>query len=418
MRIRFIYAGISGVGFNSHGQGDEGSWISHGLCSISAYLKYRGFTDIALWDLRRLGGWHDLYDLAYKDKPDITGIKCMSVDYDYVVKSAQIVKRASPDTLVAVGGPHASIMPQEFEGTGVDVVFRGEGEITFPSLFNLTSEDVRLSKMQVVDGKMPDLDNLPYEDRALFGEEGEQPIAGSNFPRPFVTLIAGRGCKFNCTFCMPAERLIFGQKLRRRSPENVVGELGFISSNGGFASMMIHDDCIDDPDWIEQFCKLYETYSRPFACQLRADFVCRHRESIERLQSVGLRFVIIGFESGSQRVLNFLKKGCTVEQNIEASKILHNLGIGIWANAMFGIPTETPSEMLDTARMLREIRPEHHSLAVYTPHPGSELYRYCKENDLILFNGHAGFRRNIGSGPKIRGVDYEAVNKAVREVYV
>jgi radical SAM superfamily enzyme YgiQ (UPF0313 family) len=128
---------------------------------------------------------------------------------------------------------------------------------------------------------------------------------------------------------------------------------------------------------------------------------------------VGLQWVLIGFESGSDRVLKFIKKGTTAAQNIEAGKICKSLGISIFANYMFGLPTETRDEMKETVRMIRQIRPAIHSPSIFTPAPGSELYDYCKEHDLSLIKSSEDYRRDPDSGAKIKGVDYRFIDRCI-----
>lgn len=124
--------------------------------------------------------------------------------------------------------------------------------------------------------------------------------------------------------------------------------------------------------------------------------------------------MFIGFESGNQRVLNFLRKGTTVEQNYRAAKICRKYGIKIWANYMVGIPTETKKEVIDTVNMIKKIRPEHYSPAFYTPAPGSDLFAYCEKNNLSLIKNHDNYRRNPTKA-KIKGLDYKFLNWAVME---
>jgi anaerobic magnesium-protoporphyrin IX monomethyl ester cyclase len=123
------------------------------------------------------------------------------------------------------------------------------------------------------------------------------------------------------------------------------------------------------------------------------------------LKDAGLQMVLIGFESGSDRVLKYLRKGCTRAQNLEAARICHDLGIKIWANYMLGLPTETREEALETYSMIRQIRPYHCSPAFYTPHPGSDLFETGKKAGIHLLTNPAGFRRNRYD-PKIKGPDY------------
>lgn len=132
------------------------------------------------------------------------------------------------------------------------------------------------------------------------------------------------------------------------------------------------------------------------------------------MAGVGLQGLLIGFESGSQRVLNFLRKGTTVEQNLEAARICKKLGVRIWANYMMGLPTETQEEVRATVRMVKEIDPDYYSPAFYTPLPGSDLYTYVQEQGLSLISDHDSYRRNPTEA-KIKGLDYGFLVRSLEE---
>ena len=413
MKIMLLFPGISGIGFNSYGKGMEESWISHGLCSISAYAKKEGFT-VELIDLRCLENWSHFNQIIIEKKPDVVGITMMSVDYNPAIKSIKIIKKASPHTIVVVGGPHPTIMLEEIEKEkNIDHIITGEGEISFTGLLkNIEKGDC---SPIVIKGVVPeDLDKLPFADRELF-QNLEYPLPVDGFENPFVTVIAGRGCKYNCNYCQPAERIIFGKKVRRRSPANVIQELKILREKYAFKSMMIHDDCItEDRPWVIEFCRLYKEngFSQPFACQSRADIICRNKDMVQLMADTGLNIMFIGFESGNQRVLNFLRKGTKVEHNYRAAEICSKYGVKIWANYMMGIPTETKEEVMDTVRMIQTIKPNHYSPAFYTPHPGSDLFKYCEDHGISLIKNHDSYRRNATEA-KIKGVDYKFLHKAL-----
>jgi len=236
-------------------------------------------------------------------------------------------------------------------------------------------------------------------------------------PPPFVTLIAGRGCMYNCSYCQPAERYIFGRRVRRRSVTNVLAELEQLRARYRFNSFMFHDDCLtEDRDWVIEFCQSYRQagFTQPFFCQSRADIIVKNEDMVALMAQAGLRGYLIGFESGSDRVLRFIRKGTKVWQNLKAAEICKKYGIAIWANYMLGLPTETEDEMRATIRMLKQIDPDYYSPAFYTPHPGSDLYTYCEEHDLSLITDHDSFRRNP-TEVKIKGHDPAFLRWALAE---
>ncbi len=414
MKILLVYPGMTECGFDSYGKGMESSWLSHGLCSISAYLKNIGHT-VKLLDLRRLKGWEDFSMQVEEYNPDIAGITIMSVDYNPAMKSIELIKEVNSNIKTVVGGAHPTLMLNEIEtNPKIDYIILGEGEISFAELIEKIKNGQ--SGDRVIQGIKPDLDKLPFADRDIFGAS-EYPLPIKGFESPFVTLIAGRGCVYNCKFCQPAEKIIFGNKVRRRSASNVIEELKILREKYRFESWMVHDDCLtEDRAWVEEFAEKYREnkFTQIFACQSRADIICRNEETVKLLHDAGLRLFFIGFESGNQRVLNFLRKGTKVEHNYKAAEICKKYDIKIWANYMMGIPTETKEEVMDTVNMIKKIKPDVKSPAFYTPHPGSDLFKYCEENNLSLITSHNSYRRNPTEA-KIKGVDYIFLNKAMNK---
>jgi radical SAM superfamily enzyme YgiQ (UPF0313 family) len=412
-RVHLIHTGISYYGFGCVGLPGEPSMIHHGLALTGAAARAAGHR-VQLTDLRGLRNWEDVRRSLAASKADVVGVTMMSCEFDDALRVLSLAREVLPTALTVAGGPHPTIMPEELEAcTDVDVIFRGEGEVTFPQL--VTDLAAGHCPDRIVIGASPDLNAIPFAARGLFPAP-EMPDRRINLDLPFVTIITGRGCSYNCSFCQPAERMIFGSKVRRRSVDNVMEEMNLLRDQRGFRSLMIHDDCLtEDAEWVGEFCRRYreEGFEAPFMCQSRADIICRHPEMIAAMRDAGLRWVIIGFESGSDRVLRFLRKGCTVAQNLEAGRICRELGLRIVANYMLGLPTETKEEALETVEMIREIKPDLPSAAFYTPHPGSDLFEYCREHDLSLIQSHDMYARYPGK-PKIKGVDYQYLERIMR----
>ena len=425
MRTTLIYAGISGKGFNCVGKGMDGGWISHGLCCLASAAQGAGF-DINLIDLRALKDWDHFRAEIASRKPDVCGLTMMTVDHNPVMRCLEIIKEVNPEVLTLVGGPHPTFLPQEvLADANVDYVVTGEGEVTFPKLLALFDQGQR-PQQRLWAGERPNLDEMPFPNRDLFlqewqrvGYDLESPEVPFvvELPPPFVTIIAGRGCRYNCNFCKPAENYLFGKGTRRRSVASVIAELSHLRERFRFNSLMFHDDCLtEDRAWVREFCRAYraEGFTQPFFCQSRADIIVRREDMVKMMVDVGLRGYFIGFESGSDRVLRFLRKGSTRDLNLKAAAICKKYGITIWANYMLGLPTETQEEVLETISMLKEIDPDYYSPAFFTPHPGSDLFDYCRQHDLSMIEDYDSYRRNP-TEPKIKGHDVEFLQWALKE---
>jgi radical SAM superfamily enzyme YgiQ (UPF0313 family) len=413
MRVALLYPGITIDGFAKDGRSPRTGWIHHGLCHISSALKSRGH-EVSLIDLRQLKDWAELPGLVKAIMPDIVGITMMSVDFDAAVRSARAIKKISSSIKIVVGGAHPTIMESELMGEeSIDYIFKGEAEITLPKVLRAIKSGAL--KNRVIKGEIPDLNRIGFADRSLF-KIMESPIVPF-LKMPHITAIAGRGCAYNCSFCQPAERKMFGPGVRRVSPGRFMDELELAGKKTGFNSLMIHDDClVEDAGWVENFLRKYsgKTFRKPFVCQARADIIVRNPGLFKRMRAHGLEMLLIGFESGSQRLLNLLRKGITVEQNYKAARICKHLGIRVWANFMLGIPTETREEALDTVGMIKKMKPYVSSPAFYTPHPGSDLYEFCVKNGLSLVKKHEDYKR-YPEGRKIKGIDYDFLKEALAE---
>jgi radical SAM superfamily enzyme YgiQ (UPF0313 family) len=414
VKVALLYPAVSIDGFARALAKPKTGWIHHGLCYISASLKNAGHA-VSLIDLRQLTGWAELSQAVKDAAPDIVGITMMSVDFDAAIRAARMIKDLNSRIKVIAGGAHPSLAGSELEkNPDIDYIFKGEAEVTLP----LVLEDLLSGKIKtkIITGEAPDLERLPFVDRTLF-KILEAPIVPF-LKMPFVTAIAGRGCTYNCSFCQPAERRIFGPKVRRLSAERFVEELDITRKGSGLNSLMIHDDClVEDAEWVSDFLRLYSAkrFRKSFVCQARADIIVKNKALFRKMKRHGLEMLLIGFESGNQRILNLLRKGTTVEQNYEAAEICKRLGIRIWANFMLGIPTETNEEAADTVKMIKRIKPYVPSPAFYTPHPGSDLFDFCVKNNLSLIEKHEDYKRNP-EGRKVKGVDYAFLTKALAEI--
>ncbi len=424
MKVTLVWSAGGPKGFDSVGQGMDGGWMGHGLALLGACAKGAGH-EVNLLDRRALKGWEHYRQELERRAPDVVGFTMLSVDFNAVMRGIELAKEVKPDTITVVGGPHPTLALEEvLANPQVDHIITGEGEISFVELLDKLERG--RGSPRVIPGIRPELDELPFADRDLYLDEWrrmgyevaspEVPVV-PELPPPFVTIIAGRGCRYNCSFCKPGEDLLFGKRVRRRNVENVIAELKLLRERYAFQSMMIHDDTLtEDREWVRKFCLGYRRagFTQPFFCQTRADHVVRREEMVKLMAQTGLRGFFIGFESGSDRILRFIRKGTTVAQNLEAARICRKYGILIWANYMLGLPTETREEIWQTVRMLKRIDPDYYSPAFYTPYPGNDLYDYCMEHDLSLVTDHNGYARNP-TEPKIKGHDPNFLVQALEE---
>lgn len=403
-------------------------FIRLGLAYLAGALKAKGH-EVSLADLRMLSGWGEYEQLVEKLSPDFVGISIHSVEFSIAVKAAKIAKKVLPKVIVIAGGVHPTMFPETCVQTGVfDYILRGEGEISFPLLIENPSNFPK-----VFWGETPDLDMIPFPDREIWPDiikrMNSEPFGLSKykFPLPMAEMINVRGCPYNCSFCCgPGEHQLYtrlsrnGKRIpyiRGRSVSNVIAELEMLIEKYSIKSVMFHDDqFIVFPKWVERFVTaLHERgivkYGLKWVTSSRADIICKNEELIGKMADAGLELLIVGFESFSPRILKWFNKGVTVEENFRAAEICHKHGVKIWANYICGVPTDTgwhKEDDLMTVEGVLRVNPVHYSPAFYTPVPGSVLYDFYKNNDLIIGEENTERLSNRGAmAPKVKCVDYD-----------
>lgn len=410
MKVVLIYIGVGVAGFNPNRcAGDrEGAWIGHGIASIGASLKADGH-DVELLDLRHLSGWEDVAAKIAEKPADVFGLSVSPVDGMFAVPVSQMIKHFHPSARIIAGGIHPTIFADSYGCESIDTVVMGEGEITFVNLLRDYGQGKQWPSR--VQGVKPDLDAIPWVDRELFDYQREMEcFFAPGQALPSITMLAGRGCSYRCSYCQPAENSVFGHPFRIRSAENVVAELKMLKDKYQFNSITFWDDTFTfKRSWVMGFCDLYEQekIGASIAACSRADIICRNEAMVERLAEIGLDWFVIGLESGSQRILDLIKKGTTVEQNIEAARICRKYGIKIFGTYMYGLPTETREEAMMTARMIDKINPEHPSPFYFLPIEGTDIYNLCRDKGLLKDDAPGNIARTGMYSRSIKGIDYD-----------
>jgi len=318
------------------------------------------------------------------------------------------IKLHVPQAKIIVGGIHPTVFPEKYTLGPVDTVVQGEGEISFCELL----ADINNLPKRIV-GKKPDLAEIPWVDRDLFQYHREiSCIFAPDQKLPSATMLAGRGCPYQCNYCQPAENAVFGKPFRIRPVDDVMAEMHQLYQKYKFKSLVFWDDTFTfDRRWINQFCENYNLPAAIIACS-RADIICNREDMIRDLACVGVEWLVIGMESGSQRLLDLIKKGTTVEQNLRAREICAKYGIKVFASFMLGLPTETREESEMTINMINQMQPEWPSPFWYVPIPGTGLYDYCDKHDLIVPETREWIiSRTCRRERRIKGVDYDHLER-------
>jgi len=302
--------------------------------------------------------------------PNIVGISCHTPLVYLAHTMAKIVKSVSRQITVIMGGPHPTVLPEQIiADENVDIVVRGEGEITLFELVGAIKGGTNLNSILGItyrdNGNIvstqnrplnTDLDSLPLPSRHLIPIREYHPQADIYYRFPSTIMITSRGCPYKCIFC--ASRRISGHKYRVRSPEKVVEEIDVLVNQYGIRNIGIADDnFVVDRKRTERICDILikEGYHRKvdWSCALRADGV--DEPLLKKMRAAGCRCICVGIETGSQRLMNILKKHLKLERVEKGVRMMRKAGIKVRGTFLLGIPTETEEETLQTINFAKKL---------------------------------------------------------------
>jgi anaerobic magnesium-protoporphyrin IX monomethyl ester cyclase len=331
------------------------------------------------------------------------GLVCFTsvyAEFSFMSRIAARVKRSHPDIFLLVGGPHASLKPEECLEEAFDAVCVGEGEYpTLELVEQLESgaspsgiPNLLIKRGSEVERNEPrpfleNLDALPFPDREMWAPWVANPLS-----RPSV--LVGRGCPFQCTYCCNHAllRLADGKYVRYRSAENIVEELRNIKE----ALPLLQEVYLEvetlgvNPGWAIDLCARLENmnaaYEVPiqFGSNLRVTPNSDYRELFAALKRCNFRFINIGLESGSERVRrDILKRNYSNQDIISAVRLAKENGLEVGIYNLIGLPGETTKDFRETARLNRACQPNWFLLSVFFPYPGTALYDTSLEMGLL-----------------------------------
>jgi radical SAM superfamily enzyme YgiQ (UPF0313 family) len=340
--------------------------------------------------------WREVEGVIREQLPDVVGITCRALDLASAVVVARLAKRANPSVRVVLGGPAATTCSDMvMEDVNVDFAVRGEGEMTMKEL--VRAVEVGAGDLRSIDGLwfresrgivrnkqrelIQDISSLPYPDRESLLNARRLP--GPIYRRLMGDLVSSRGCPYRCTFC--ANHSVWGsRKWRGRSPEDVVGEILHVRDTHGVQHFVFWDDLFTvNRERTVAICELMlaKGANVHWVCLVRANTI--DAELLRLMRRSGCVQVQMGVESGSNRILQQMKKGMTVEDFRRAARVIRRSGLPWHCFLLIGIPGETREEMAATMRLVTELRPDVVELSVFAPYPGSPLHEELKVAGLL-----------------------------------
>jgi radical SAM superfamily enzyme YgiQ (UPF0313 family) len=404
---------------------DERVFPFLGPLKVGASLRKRGWR-VEMVDLSGIKNYVD----AVKDHVPVSGARFFGItattpQFPAAVQIAKAIRSASKNARVILGGTHATLTvagvryekSKERRGRAhkayaqleehFDVIVAGDGEETIflacrdnaPKLIDADSRD---SPYFLTDET---LDQTPFPARDLIDLWSyHYTIDGESA----TTLIAQLGCPYKCGFCAGRSSPML-RNIRMRSDENVVEEMKLLYQTYGYKAFMLYDDELNvNTSMIELMQKIAKT-QRDLGVEWKLrGFVKSERlndAQAEALHEAGFRQLLVGFESGSPRILENIQKIATQENNTRCMDIARKHGLKVKALMSLGHPGESKDTINETRKWLEDVVPSDFDATVITPYPGSPYYDQALPT--VLTSGETVWTYTCKNGDQLHQVEVD-----------
>jgi len=372
-----------------------------GLATVAAPLRKQGIK-VKIIDLNLEMNPESILNKELKEfSPDYIGISITTPLFELAKFYAKIIKSQLKDVILIAGGPHPTVLPEDFlKETDFDIVVRGEGDETISEIVR----GVKLEDIKGVSYKMngkffsnskrelvSQLDNLDLPALDLY--EIERYVHPRFMARrnPVASIETSRGCFGRCSFC---NKSIFEAKYRMKSPERVIEEMQYTLSLG-FREIHIIDDLFTgELNRAKTICEMIIRRGIDLTWYprggLRVDRL--DKELFALMKKSGCYRIPLGIESGNQQVLDKMNKMTTLDQARRAVHMAKDAGLEVEGYFMLGLPGETDKTIKDTLNFSLSLDLDYAKYAITVPLPGTPLFEewdnagYIKTHDWTKYN--------------------------------
>ncbi|HET6253999.1 MAG TPA: radical SAM protein [Puia sp.] len=364
----------------------------------AALMREHGFR-VSLFDTMFVERPEEVAPLLDSEKPDLFVVyddgfnyltkMCLTNMREAAFRMIQLARQRG--SVVIVSSSDSTDHYRQYLEKGADFVLLGEGEQTllelatairdghtaFEGIAGLAWLKNGVPARSFARKVMKDLDSLPLPAWDLVGIESYRAIWMRHHGYFSLNVGTTRGCPYKCNWCA---KPIYGNRYNARSPRRVVEEIKVLKERYGFDHLWMCDDIFGlKPGWVHEFAELVqrEKLRFRFTIQSRADLLVQG-SYVEALARAGCENSWIGAESGSQKILDAMDKGTTVEQIAGATRLLREHGIRVSFFIQFGYPGETKEDIGLTIRMIKTLMPDNIGISVSYPLPGTVFHERVK----------------------------------------
>ena len=337
-------------------------------------------------------------DIAHEvDGKELVILHTSTPSFNQDIRTAALIKGRNPAALVGFVGAKVAVEPDKSLAASphIDFVAREEYDFTILEI----AEGKPLADVDGITWRAPDGSFVRNKDRAIIEDMDVLPMVSPVYKRdltiekyfggylrhPYVSFYTGRGCKSRCTFCLWPQT-ISGHNYRFRSIPKVIEEVQYILKEIPQTKEIFFDDdtLTDNHERVEDLARALGAlgFGKPgfkvsWSCNAKANVP---RKTLEVLKANGLRLLLVGYESGNQKILHNIKKGLRVDVARQFTKDCHELGIVIHGTFILGLPGETLETIEETINYAKEINPHTIQVSRAAPYPGTFLYKQATEN--------------------------------------
>jgi len=336
------------------------------------------------------------HDLSFKDiEADIRGrdlivLHTSTPSFKSDVRTAEMIKEVNPTAKIGFIGAKVAVEPDKaFTSTNaIDFVARNEFDFAIKEIADGCDQakvkgiSYRNSEGVVVHNEdrevLTNMDLLPFVTPVYRRDLDLTKYFGGYLKHPYVSFYTGRGCKSRCTFCLWPQT-VGGHNYRVRSIGHVIEEVKYVRQAMPEVKEIFFDDdtLTDNLPRVEAIAKELGKLGVVWSCNAKANVP---RKTLEVLKDNGLRLLLVGYESGNQKILHNIKKGLLVDVAKRFSKDCRELGIVIHGTFILGLPGETRETIKETLEFAKEVNPHTIQVSLAAPYPGTFLYKQAKEN--------------------------------------
>lgn len=365
-----------------------------GLAYLAATTRKLNF-GTAILDASALGiNIEETIKIIVDKNPDFLAITASSMSISMAAKLATLVKKKIAGLKIFIGGPHFNSLPEQTlkENHCFDIGIIGEGERTIEELLNAIIQGNPLNSIEGIAFKnnekiiltakrkrIKNLDELPMPAFDLLPELKKyyRTTTQSIMYLPTVSLVTSRGCSGHCSFC---DRMTFGNEVRMHSAEYVADLMQKLKNDFGINGVIFEDDnFMLSEERLVNLAKLIKKRKIKIHWSVLSRVDTITKEKLKIAKSCGCWQILYGIESGSQKILDFYKKGITIAQIKRAVKLTKESGLYVKGLFILGNPLESLETLRETRDLIMNLPMDDISLTSFTPYPGAEIWNRINE---------------------------------------